>query len=132
MKKNVKVLLLGHGSSLPYAQENFKKLKNLLATDYSAYHIDFAFMTDGKEALNKKIYSKLNKNIEKIIVVPVFLSHGVHTKEDIPKMLELESENSKTINFQGRKIKLIYAETLGIDSRIVDIVKDRIQAVINL
>ncbi|NVM04561.1 MAG: sirohydrochlorin cobaltochelatase [Candidatus Helarchaeota archaeon] len=132
MKKNVKVILLGHGSSLPYAQENFKKLKELIASDYSTYDIDFAFMIDGKEALNKKIYSNLGKNIEKIIVIPVFLSHGVHTKEDIPKMLGLESENLKNINFQGKTIKLIYAETLGIDSRIVEIVKDRIQAVIDL
>jgi sirohydrochlorin cobaltochelatase len=132
MKKNVKVILLGHGSSLPYAQENFKKLKDLIASDYLTYQIDFAFMTDGKEALNKKIYSNLGKDIEKIIIIPVFLSHGVHTKEDIPKMLGLKSENIKNINFEGRTIKLIYAETLGIDSRIVEIVKDRIQAVIDL
>lgn len=132
MKKNVKVILLGHGSSLPYAEENFKKLRDLVASDYLTYQIDFAFMTDGKEALNKKIYSNLGKDIEKIIIIPVFLSHGVHTKEDIPKMLGLKSENIKNINFQGRTIKLIYAETLGIDSRIVEIVKDRIQAVIDL
>jgi len=132
MKKNVKVLLLGHGSSLPFAKKNFQNLKKILATDYPTYIIDLAFMTEGKDALNEKIFSDLTEFIEKIIVVPVFLSHGVHTKKDIPKMLELDSENIRMIDFQGRIIKLVYTEPLGIDSRISDIVKDRIQDAISL
>ena len=132
MNEKIKVILLGHGSSLSYAQKNFEKLKNLIAENYSLNDIDFAFMTEGKEALNKKIYSNLTKNTKKIIVVPVFLSHGVHTKEDIPKMLELNSNNWKNINHQGRTIKLIYTEPLGIDLRIAEIVMDRIQNAINL
>ena len=132
MIKNIKVILLGHGSSLPFARDNFEELTTKIAKSNPAYDIDYAFMTDGKEALHKKIYSNLANNIEKIIVVPVFLSHGVHTKEDIPKMLELDSDNIKNITFQGKTIKLIYAETLGIDPRIVDIVIDRIQSAISL
>ena len=47
-------------------------------------------------------------------------------------MLELNSRNTRKIDFQGRIIKLVYTEPLGIDSRILDIVKDRIQDAISL
>ena len=132
MNKTIKIILLGHGSSLSFARENFKKLKNLVAKKYPAYEIDFAFMTEGKKAIHEKIYSNLPNDIKKIIIVPVFLSHGIHTKMDIPKMLEFDSNNLKNINYQGRNIRLIYTEPLGIDSRIANIVMDRIQAAINL
>lgn len=132
MNKNVKIILLGHGSSLPFAKENFEKLKKMIIKNHPTYQIELAFMTEGKKALNKKICSNLTKDIEKIIIVPVFLSHGVHTKMDIPKMLELDSNNLKNIDFQGQNIKLIYTEPLGIDPRIADIVFDRIQAALNL
>ncbi|MHA1300380.1 MAG: CbiX/SirB N-terminal domain-containing protein [Candidatus Helarchaeota archaeon] len=132
MQQNIKVILLGHGSSLPYAQKNFEKLTRNISTKYPDYQIDYAFMTDGKEALHRRIFLNLTNEINKIVIVPVFLSHGVHTKEDIPKMLELDSDNKKILNYQGRNIVLIYGEPLGIDPKIVDIVNERIQAAIKL
>ncbi|MHA1380035.1 MAG: CbiX/SirB N-terminal domain-containing protein [Candidatus Helarchaeota archaeon] len=132
MKKIIKVILLGHGSSLPYAQKNFEKLTRNISTKFPDHIIDYAFMTEGKAALHNKILSNLTNDIKKIVIVPVFLSHGVHTKEDIPKMLELDSDNKKILNYQGRNIKLIYGEPIGIDNRIIDIVEDRIQAAIKL
>ena len=130
MSEEIKVILLGHGSSLPYARNNFEKLEKLISKKCSDYIFDIAFMSEGKDALNEKIYSNLSNNIKKIIVVPVFLSHGVHTKEDIPQMLGLGANNERDIHFEGRTIKLLYSEPLGIDQRIVDIVVERIHEAI--
>ncbi len=129
--KYFKVILIGHGSSMNYAKDNFEILTRMIAKDNPNYDVDYCFMTDGIEILNKKIYSNLSPDIKKIIVVPVFLSHGVHTKKDIPNMLELDNDNEKNIRHQGRTIKLIYCEPLGINQQIADIVLDRIQAAID-
>ncbi|MEN6292894.1 MAG: CbiX/SirB N-terminal domain-containing protein, partial [Methanobacterium sp.] len=73
-------------------------------------------------------------------VTPVFLAHGVHTKQDIPHILGLddghehshghdhghsheEEEEQEEIEFEG---EIIYTEPLGADARLVDIIKERV------
>ena len=75
-------------------------------------------------------------------MTPVFLAHGVHTTEDIPRILGLKNddnydgdhghghghghsheEEDVNIEFEG---EIIYTEPFGADKRIADIIKDRV------
>jgi len=76
------------------------------------------------------------------VVTPVFLADGVHTTQDIPRILGLdngnesqehnhhhhhhhhhEEEEEEHIHFHG---EIIYTKPLGADRRIADIIKDRV------
>lgn len=81
--------------------------------------------------------------VEKIIAIPVFLAHGVHTKQDIPRILGMNNGHEHEHAEQGHhhshghhheevieeikfKGEIIYTEPLGADRRIADIIDDRV------
>ncbi|AXV37663.1 MAG: sirohydrochlorin nickelochelatase [Methanobacterium sp. BRmetb2] len=129
------VLLVGHGSRLPYGKEVVTNLAQMYRENED-YLVEVGFMEMTKPTIPSAI-NKLAKNgVEKIIVTPVFLAHGVHTKHDIPHILGLDNghehshkhshrhdEEEEEIEFGG---EIIYTEPLGSDPRIVDIIKDRV------
>ena len=83
------VLLLSHGSTLPYAEEVFKKIcaKFKAKTEFDA---EVGYMKVARpnlpEAIN--ILKERNPNLKRIIATPVFLAAGIHTNIDIPIGLE--------------------------------------------
>ena len=83
------VLLVSHGSRLGYNKEFISTLYNLYAEN-SNYPSNFGFM----ELVEPNIPTSINKlvsenEIDRLVVVPVFLAPGVHTTRDIPTILGL-------------------------------------------
>ena len=89
------VLLLSHGSTLPYAEEVFKKIcaKFKAKTDFDA---EVGYMKVAKPNLPQaiKILKERNPNLKRIIATPVFLAAGIHTNIDIPIILGLEPKET--------------------------------------
>ena len=145
-KNNVGILLISHGSRLPYGREVINKIADIYRekTD-SPVMISFMEMT--KPSIPTAVNQLAEKGVEKIVAIPVFLAHGVHTKQDIPKLLKIKKsdpeehehegkghshghghdhshgEETEEIQFDG---EIIYTEPLGPDERIVDIITDRV------
>lgn len=133
--ENTGILLAGHGSSLPYNNEVIEKIAEKYIERTPGYHIEAGFMRLSKPSIPESFNKIKDDGVERIIVVPVFLAHGIHTKLDIPTTLNLDPqpiENypepnvSKTdvIEFDG---ELIYTEPLGADDKIAELVADRIR-----
>jgi sirohydrochlorin cobaltochelatase len=133
-KTKIGVLLVGHGSRLPYG----KDVVNQIADTYREnedFLVEVGFMNMSKPSIPEAINSLAESGVEKIVVIPIFLAHGVHTTEDIPRILGLNNGHDECthghshdgeevkINFKG---EIIYTEPLGADKRIADIVKDRV------
>ena len=132
------VLLIGHGSRLPYGQDVVSKLGEMYKEN-SDYIVEVGFMNMNKPSIPAAINSLAKQGVEKIIVTPVFLAHGVHTKQDIPHILGLDGGHEHShgnghdhshqdaedeeIEFDG---EIIYTEPLGADPRLVDIIGDRV------
>jgi sirohydrochlorin ferrochelatase len=131
------ILLVGHGSRLPYGKDVVSKLAEMYKEN-SDYIVEVGFMNISKPSIPAAINNLAKEGVEKIIVTPVFLAHGVHTKQDIPHILGLdeghehshghghshhEEEEQEKITFDG---EIIYTEPLGADARLVDIIKDRV------
>ena len=76
------VLLLSHGSTLPYAEEVFKKIcaKFKAKTEFDA---EVGYMKVAKPNLPQaiKILKERNPNLKRIIATPVFLAAGIHTNQ---------------------------------------------------
>ena len=94
MKKNaqkdedVGVLLIGHGSSLPYGNKVIYKLLEYYKED-SELPVEVGFMNVEDPTIRAAINNLAKIGVNKIIAVPLFIAHGLHTKEDIPYMLGL-------------------------------------------
>lgn len=129
---DVGVLLVGHGSRLPYGKEVLSELAEMYKEN-SEYMVEIGFMNINEPSIPAALNKLAKKGVAKIIVIPVFVAHGVHTKQDIPHILGLDDghehshhhhgEEHEEIEFNGQ---IIYTEPLGADSRMVDILKERI------
>ncbi|BDZ70871.1 sirohydrochlorin ferrochelatase [Methanobacterium petrolearium] len=65
--------------------------------------------------------------------MPIFLAHGLHTKQDIPYMLGLGEgrkdagyyhEKQEQIEFDG---EIVYLDPIGVDARIVEIIEKKVE-----
>ena len=124
------VLLVGHGSSLPYGQEVLYKLAEGYRKD-SDYPVEVGFMNIAEPSIAAAVNTLKKNQVRKIIVVPAFIAHGIHTKHDIEYVLRLSEEKrpSKIHNFdENERIdfdgEIIYTEPLGADPRIVEILEE--------
>jgi len=140
------VLLIAHGSSLPYAEETFKEIaKKYIAK--TGHNTEVGYMKVAEPSISKAIDLLISKkdNIKRIVAMPVFLAPGIHTNIDIPIILGLKPKETDPrcpdgnysddhylkqtdpINFTG-KIDLI--DCIGPDSIIIDIINKRVESTI--
>ncbi len=87
------VLLLSHGSRLDDGEVVIKAYKEMFEEEYPDIPVEYGFMEIRKPGIPETINKLTSENdLEKIIVVPVFVAHGLHTKRDIPGILGVESD----------------------------------------
>ncbi|WP_462316230.1 sirohydrochlorin nickelochelatase [Methanobrevibacter sp.] len=146
------ILLLSHGSRLDDGEEVIKAYKEMYVEEFPDMPVEYGFMEIRKPGIPETIKKLTSENdLEKIIVVPVFVAHGLHTKRDIPGMLGIESDyegddhghhyhhdhghghghhhhhhhdhDDEPVEFDG---EIILTDPLGIDKRMYEIIKDRV------
>ena len=87
------ILLLSHGSRLDDGEEVIKAYKEMYTEEFPEMPVEYGFMEIRKPGIQETIKKLTEENdLEKIIVVPVFVAHGLHTKRDIPGLLGIESD----------------------------------------
>ena len=136
------VLLLSHGSRLDEGEEVIKAYKEMFVEEYPDAVVEYGFMEIRQPTIPQTIKKLTDgRNLEKIVVVPVFIAHGLHTKRDIPHILGLESDieeshhhhhhhhhhhdhEEEEVDFEG---EIILTDPIGVDRRMYEIIKERIQ-----
>ncbi|MCD4798466.1 MAG: sirohydrochlorin nickelochelatase [Methanosarcinales archaeon] len=126
MNKKIGIMVLGHGSKLPYNKEVITAVANQIAEKHPDTIVRTGFMNMNNPTMDEGLQSFENADISNIIAVPIFLAHGVHTTEDIPQILGISREDrSTTIRLNGKDVNLIYAEPLGADPVIAELAYKR-------
>jgi len=131
-KEIVGILFIGHGSTLSYGSEVIYKLAEYYKEDVE-FPVEVGFMNVEEPTIPAAINILAKKGVTKIIAIPVFIAHGLHTKQDIPYMLGLGNgrEGAHYLQMKKEKIEfdgeIIYIEPLGPDPRIADIIEDRVK-----
>lgn len=131
-KDSIGILLIGHGSSLPYGRKVVFELAEMYEEN-SDFPVEVGFMNIEKPTIRTAMNTLSQKGVGKIIAVPVFLAHGVHTKQDIKYMLGLGKprEDASYIHFNQEDIEfngeIVYIDPLGPDPRVADIIEDRVK-----
>jgi sirohydrochlorin cobaltochelatase len=111
------LLIVAHGTSLNdnravAAKEQAEKIRVL--ADYAAvlnvYMEEPPLVSD---------WANLT-NTENVVVVPFFISDGLHSYEDIPALIGVEGKSEGPHRLQGRTI--FYSTAIGTDSRFADVI----------
>lgn len=89
-KNKTGILLIGHGSRLPYNKEVVTSLAEKYAKTQPDYNIEVGFMELAQPDIPTAFNKLKETGVNRVIVTPVFLAHGMHTKRDIPTILGLE------------------------------------------
>ena len=136
------LVLVGHGSRLPYSKEVVSKIAEKIRERNIYPIVEIGMMEFNEPTISQAIKKVIEKGAKRIIVVPVFLAHGNHTKRDIPKILGIyngEEEDSHHHEHHHHHhhhhheepleipedVEIVYREPIGPDDRLVDIVIDR-------
>ena len=142
------ILLLSHGSRLDDGEEVIKAYKEMYEEEFPDMPVEYGFMEIREPGISQTVNKLTRENdLDKIIVVPVFVAHGLHTKRDIPKLLGIESDveeeehhhhhhdhghghhhhhhdhDDEPVEFDG---EIVLTDPLGIDKRMYEIIKDRV------
>jgi precorrin-8X/cobalt-precorrin-8 methylmutase len=118
----VALILIGHGSKLPHNRENLEKLAEILRKRSRFKIVEISFMVRNRPTIPEAIESIAKQGATKIVLIPAFLAHGVHTEQEIPEMIGLKGKEP-VLKAQG--IEIVYGEPLGADERIAEIIEEK-------
>jgi sirohydrochlorin cobaltochelatase len=91
LSNNVAVILVSHGSTLPYAEEVFTEIKEKFIKNTGLVaEIGYMKVSEPTIAGAVEILKDEVEDLNRIIALPVFLAPGIHTNIDIPQLLGLE------------------------------------------
>lgn len=129
--ENSGILLVGHGSSLPFGKEVLTGITNKIKDRMSEYEIERGFMQIEEPLIPESFIKLQEKEFENMIVVPVFLADGLHTKNDIPNRLGLEPME---LDFKYRKLEkqidydgnIYFLDPLRAEDEIIEMIEQRI------
>jgi sirohydrochlorin cobaltochelatase len=119
--EDIGILVLGHGSKLPHNKEIVEAVAENLQKKHSV-RVQAAYMGMNEPKIDEGLKMLAETGVKKIVAVPIFLAHGVHTLKDIPRVLGIKEGSTRArISVNGSEIELFYADPLGADERIADI-----------
>jgi sirohydrochlorin ferrochelatase len=110
------MLLVGHGSTMPYNQELVEKTAAMIKAQNTDFIIKCGFMNMNTPTIKDSLNEFRRESIDALVVVPLFLAKGVHIEKDIPGEIGL-AEGVKRGEFllNGKSIPLVYADPIGSD-----------------
>ncbi len=116
------MLLVGHGSKLPYNKDLVETTAKLIAEKTDEYIVRAGFMSLNTPTVQEQLEAFRKEKIEMLVVVPLFLARGVHIEKDIPAILGLpEGARAGTFHMNGKDVPLVYASPIGSDPLLAEL-----------
>ncbi len=116
------MLLVGHGSTMPYNKELVEKTASLITSQNTDFIVKCGFMNMNKPTIRESLNDFRHEPIDALVVVPLFLAKGVHIEKDIPGEIGLpEGIKKGTFTLNGRSVPLLYADPIGSDPLLADL-----------
>ena len=116
------MLLVGHGSKLPYNKELIETTATIIAGKTDEYLVKPGFMSINAPTVEEQLAAFRREDIDMLVVVPLFLARGIHIEQDIPRLLGL-APGVRTGEFQlnGKTVPLVYANPIGSDPLLAEL-----------
>lgn len=110
------MLLVGHGSTMPYNQELVEKTAAMIKEQNADFIVKCGFMNMNTPTIRDSLNEFRHEPIDALVVVPLFLAKGVHIEKDIPGEIGLDEGIKKGVfSLNGRSVPLVYADPIGSD-----------------
>jgi len=119
-RKEIDVLLIGHGSKDPNAKTSLQYVVDGLKNSYR--NIDLCWLEIEEPNIKQGIEACVKNNPNVLIIVPYFLHRGAHVKRDIYEDLNPAMEESGLKN-------IFITKHLGTDDKLIDLVIERAKEV---
>ena len=121
------VVILGHGSRAAVGEAN-EIILDIAAQVKQGMNLDTleaAFMNSKSQRQNlaEAVDKVVTQGADRVIIAPVFITNGLHIREDIPA--EIEEAKAR----YGGKVEIILAHYLGADPKIAEVVAQRIREI---
>ena len=116
------MLLVGHGSTMPYNQELVEKTAEFIRSRNTGFIVKCGFMNMNKPTIRESLDAFRHEKIDALVVVPLFLAKGVHIEKDIPGEIGLPEGTKKGVfTLNGKSVPLVYADPIGSDPLLAEL-----------
>ncbi|NLX49192.1 MAG: sirohydrochlorin nickelochelatase [Methanospirillum sp.] len=127
------LLLVGHGSKLPYNRELIFETGRMIQDRSDAFSVRCGFMSIDEPTVDEQLEAFRHDEIDALVVVPLFLARGVHIEKDIPALLGLSGgQKTGTFRTNGSSIPLAYADPIGVDPLLAEMMLRNAQNALTL
>lgn len=125
MMEDIGLLVLGHGSTLPYNKTLVEALAGMIRNRHKG-PVRTAYLNMNEPRISEGLKSFSGTGVKKILALPLFLAAGVHTTQDIPRELGIPmGERQGYLEIDGSKVQVSCAEPLGVDECIAQLAYQR-------
>ncbi|MEQ1948394.1 MAG: CbiX/SirB N-terminal domain-containing protein [Bryobacteraceae bacterium] len=97
---NSAFIVFAHGSSVESANEAVRVVAREMAASGGYANVEAAFLEGGKPDLADAVNAVAARGADRVIVVPYFLTLGLHLKRDLPKLVEEARANHPNLNIE--------------------------------
>jgi sirohydrochlorin ferrochelatase len=80
-------IIFAHGSRIESANEGVREIAAGFARGGSFPHVEAAFLELGQPDLDGAVARLVNQGVRQIVVIPYFLTLGMHLERDLPALI---------------------------------------------
>jgi sirohydrochlorin ferrochelatase len=82
------IIVFAHGSSVPSANEAVHAVTAEMAREGGYDLVETAFLELAAPGLPQAVETLISRGAQRILVIPYFLTLGIHLQRDLPRILE--------------------------------------------
>jgi sirohydrochlorin ferrochelatase len=86
--RSTAVVIFAHGSSVASANDAVRRVAANVAREAGFEMVEAAFLEQGQPDLATAVDTAMAKGAARIVVVPYFLTLGIHLERDLPRIVE--------------------------------------------
>ena len=118
------ILICAHGSK-DYDCNDLLKSHCEKVSGITGMEVRFGLNGVRDPSIKDALRTAFERGLPKIVAVPMFAAPGNHSVKEIPEQLGLTAGRRKIYTVLDRPVQLTYAEEIGTDPLIADILADR-------
>ena len=116
------IIVFAHGSRIEPANQAVRSAAAELARAGDYPIVEAAFLELGRPGLEEAADLLVGRGVERIVIIPYFLTPGLHLERDLPPLI-------KRISKKHKGIQILVTASLDGHPGVVQILTDRLRAV---
>jgi sirohydrochlorin ferrochelatase len=114
------IIVFAHGSRIEAANEAVRSAAGDLARSGGFSHVEAAFLELGRPSLEEAANLLVERGIERLVILPYFLTPGMHLERDLPVLV-------KNITNKHSGLRVIVTPSLDGHPGLVEVLSDRLR-----